>query len=132
MYKIKIGRKYICFMSRFEFDSIKNSLSNALESLPDWARFSPTEKGYVIDRTFKSILKDLMEQFGMEAKKDYVDNLSDNETSADFVALSKEADELLIGLMRGKIIAISQYSRVSKLGNVHVVQAHFKKVEKAA
>jgi hypothetical protein len=55
MYKIKIGRKYICFMSRFEFDSIKNSLSNALESLPDWARFSPTEKGYVIDRTFESI-----------------------------------------------------------------------------
>jgi hypothetical protein len=73
-----------------------------------------------------------MEQFGMEAKKDYVDNLSDNETSADFVVLSQEADELLIGLMRGKIIAISQYSRVSKLGNVHVVQAHFKKVEKAA
>jgi hypothetical protein len=115
-------------MSKFGFDSIKNSLSRALEILPDWADFSPFEKGHIIDQTFKSILQDLMKQFGMIPGIDYVDNLSNTERSADFVALSQEADELLTGLMQGKIIAISEHSRVSKLGNEHRVKAHFKKV----
>ncbi|MBD2181372.1 hypothetical protein H6S82_31885 [Planktothrix sp. FACHB-1355] len=114
-------------MSAFGFDGIKTALSQALEMLPDWQTLNPFDKGKVIDQTFKSILKDLMQQFGMKPGIDYVDNLRDNERSADFVALSKEADDLIIGLLNGKIIAITQHSRVSKLGNKFTVKAHFRK-----
>lgn len=47
-------------MSIFSFGSIKTALSNALEYLPDWANLTKFEKGHVIDKTFKSLLTDLM------------------------------------------------------------------------
>lgn len=107
--------------------SIKNALSAALKSLPDFSRLSPFEKGKLIDQSFKSILKDLMNQFGMRPGIDYVDNLRDNEPSTDFVALTKQADDLITGLMEGKIVAISGHIRKSKNGVEYQVQAHFRK-----
>ena len=80
--------------------------------------------GSFITQTFKSVLKDLMNQFGMRPGIDYVDNLKDNEPSTDFVALSKEADELIIGLMEGKIIAINGHVRKSRNGTEYQVKAH--------
>ncbi len=50
---------------------------------------NPFQKGTVIDLTFKSVLKDLMNQFWMKPGVDYVDNLKDNEPATDFVALSR-------------------------------------------
>jgi hypothetical protein len=94
-------------MSNFGYYSIKNALSKALESLPDWKSLNPFEKGQQIDKSFKSIFKDLMKQFNMKPGVDYVDNLKDNEQSADFVALSQKADDLIQGLLTGKIVAIS-------------------------
>lgn len=47
-----------------------------------------------------------MKQFKMEPGVDYVDNLKDNEPIADFVALSKKADDLIQGLLTGKVVAI--------------------------
>lgn len=114
-------------MSSFGLRSIKNALSQALEYLPEWANLNPFDKGKVIDKSFKAILKDLMKQFNMQPGVDYVDNLNDNEPITDFVALSKKADDLIQGLLTGKIVAISEHSRVSKLGKDFSVKAHFRK-----
>ncbi|QEI40487.1 hypothetical protein BMF77_01056 [Dolichospermum sp. UHCC 0315A] len=119
-------------MSSFVFYSIKNALSKALESLPDWKSLNPFEKGQQIDKSFKVILQDLMKQFNMKPGVDYVDNLKDNEQSTDFVALSQKADDLIQGLLTGKIVAISEYSKVSKLGNQFTVKAHFRDIRKSA
>lgn len=114
-------------MFSLPISSIKNALSVALKSLPDFTSLSPFEKGKLIDQSFKSILKDLMNQFGMRPGIDYVDNLRDNEPSTDFVALTKEADALITGLMEGKITAISGHIKKSKSGVEYKVQAHFRK-----
>jgi len=114
-------------MSTFGFDRIKTALSQALEGLSDWNQLNRFDKGKVIDKTFKSLMRDLMKQFGMKPGIDYVDNLSDNARSADFVALSQQADELIRGLLDGKIIAISGHSRISKLGNQFEVKDYFRK-----
>ncbi|AFY50557.1 hypothetical protein Nos7524_4820 [Nostoc sp. PCC 7524] len=119
-------------MSHFGFYSIKNALNEALESLPDWKDLNPFEKGQQIDKSFKSIMKDLMHQFKMKPGVDYVDNLSDTEQSTDFVALSQKADDLIQGLLTGKIIAISEHSKVSKLGKKFTVKAHFHDLRKKA
>ncbi len=114
-------------MSSFGLRSIKNALSQALEYLPEWENLNPFDKGKVIDKSFKTILKDLMKQFNMQPGVDYVDNLKDNEPITDFVALSKKADDLIQGLLTGKIVAIPEHSRVSKLGKDFSVKAHFRK-----
>ena len=82
-------------MSNFGLGSIKNALSQALEYLPDWKKLNPLDKGKVIDKSFKALLEDLMKQFNMKPGVDYVDNLKDNEPITDFVALSKNADDLI-------------------------------------
>ncbi|MFB2837605.1 hypothetical protein [Floridanema evergladense] len=114
-------------MSTFGIERIKTALSQALEMLPDWKELKAVQKGTVIDQTFKSLMKDLMQQFGMKPGVDYVDNLKDNERCTDFVALSTKADDLIRGLLNGEIIAISQHSRVSKSGNTFTVKAHFRR-----
>ena len=114
-------------MSTFGIDQIKTALSQALEMLPDWQTLNPFDKGKVIDKSFKSILKDLMQQFGMKPGVDYVDDLKDNERCTDFVALSTKADDLILGLLSGKIIAVSKHSRVSKSGNSFTVKAYFRR-----
>ena len=117
-------------MSRFGLDSIKSALGEALGRLPDWQKLNPFDKGKVIDTTFKAIFKDLMQQFGMKPGVDYVDDLKENEQNTDFVALSERADDLIKGLLDGKIVAISSHSRVSKLGNQYKVKAHFRDLRK--
>lgn len=112
--------------------SFKGYLIKALNHISDFASLNPTEKGKIIDKDFKSIVKDLMDQFGMEPGVDYVDNLRDNEPATDFVALSKEADDLLTGIMEGKIVAVKAHSRKSKLGNGFEVEAHFRDLRKAS
>ncbi|MFB2894256.1 hypothetical protein ACE1CI_15205 [Aerosakkonemataceae cyanobacterium BLCC-F50] len=114
-------------MSTFGINGIKKALSQALEMLPDWKELNPFQKGTTIDKTFKSLMTDLMQQFGMKPGVDYVDNLKDNERCTDFVALSTKADDLIRGLLNGEIIAISQHSRVSKLGNEFTVNAYFRR-----
>lgn len=114
-------------MSHFGLGTIKNALNRALEYLPDWKTLNPFDKGKVIDQSFKKIMKDLMDQFKMKPGIDYVDNLKDNEPITDFVALSQRADDLILGLLNGKIIAVKKHSRVSKLGKEFMVEAHFRK-----
>ncbi|MBH8566787.1 hypothetical protein I8748_32350 [Nostoc sp. CENA67] len=106
---------------------IKNALAQALANLPDFNNMNPFQKGKVIDVAFKSILKDLMDQFGMKPGIDYVDDLGDTEPATDFVALSKRADELITGLMEGKIIAVSGYLAKSKTGREYEVKAYYKR-----
>jgi len=115
-------------MTIYSFSSLQNSLRNALNQLPDFNRLNPFEKGKVIDQTFKGVLLDLMKQFGMKPGIDYVDNLRDNEPAADFVALSKEADDLITGLMEGKIIPISGHCRISKNGRSYDIKPHFRRI----
>lgn len=110
---------------------LKDPLIEALNHVFEFASLDYFEKGKVIDKTFKSIVKDLMDQFGMKPGVDYVDDLNDNEPGTDFVALSEEADDLLRGLMEGRIVAISAHVRTSKLGNEFEVKAHFRKLRAA-
>ena len=117
----------IYYMSSFLIKNIKVSLQNALEKIPDFSQINYFEKGKIIDVAFKSILTDLMKQFGMQPGVDYVDNLRDNEPATDFVALSEEADKLIIGLMEGKIIAIQAHFRKNVGGEIYQVKAHFRK-----
>ena len=119
-------------MSNFGLGSIKNALSQALEYLPDWKNLNYFDKGKVIDKSFKALLEDLMKQFNMKPGVDYVDNLKDNEPITDFVALSKNADNLIQGLLTGKVVAISGHSKVSKLGKEFTVDAHFRDLRKSA
>ncbi len=111
----------------FSVESIKNALSNALESIPKFNNSNYFEKGKIVDKSMKSILKDLMDWYGMKPGIDYVDNLRDNEPSTDFVTLTNEADELIRGLMNGNIIAISAHSRTKSNGDNYEVQAHLRK-----
>jgi hypothetical protein len=119
-------------MWRWSIWELKDPLIDALNHAFEFASLSNFEKGKIIDKTFKSIVKDLMDQFGMRPGVDYVDNLNDNEPGTDFVALSEEADDLLRGIMEGRIVAISAHSRVSKLGNEFKVKAHFRDLRKAS
>jgi hypothetical protein len=116
----------------FGFYSIKNALSVALKQLPDFSELNPFQIGNIIDKSFKSILKDLMNQFGLQPGIDYEDNLKDNEPGTDFVALSKKGDDLIRGLLEGKIVAIKAHTRVSKNGTPHIVNAHFRDLRKSA
>jgi hypothetical protein len=114
-------------MISLPIQSIKNALSTALQSIPDFKNSNYFDKGKIIDQSFKSILKDLMNQFGMQPGIDYVDNLRDNEPSTDFVILTNEADDIITGLMDGKILAISGHIRKNRDGTEYQVQAHFRK-----
>lgn len=114
-------------MISLPIQSIKDALSTALKGIPDFINSNNFEKGKIIDQAFKSILKDLMNQFGMQPGIDYVDDLRENEPSTDFVILSKEADDLITGLMDGRVIAISGHVRKSKNGSEYQVQAHFRR-----
>ena len=128
----KKTKVFTTVMSLFQVSSIKSALQTALESLPDWSKLNPFLKGKTIDKTFKSIMLDLMQQFGMEPGIDYEDNLEENAQIADFVALSGKADYLIQGLLSGKVVAISSHSRVSKLGNEYEVKAHFRDLRRSA
>lgn len=119
-------------MSIFGLGEIKNALGKALKGLQDWEKLNPFEQGKAIDQTFKQMLKDLMQQFGMKAGVDYEDNLRENEPSTDFVALSDRADDLLQGLLKGEIVAVSAHVRTSKLGNQFTVSAHYRDLRKSA
>lgn len=119
-------------MSLWSISSVKDGLIKALNCLSDFASISDFNKGKLIDKAFKWIVKDLMDQHGMEPGRDYVDNLNDNEPATDFVALSERADELLTGLMEGKIVAVSGHVRKSKLGNEFDVKPHFRELRKAS
>ena len=114
-------------MLSFSINSVKNALVQALEYLPDFSQMTSFQNGTVIDQTFKSILKDLMTQFKMKPGIDYVDNLRDNEPATDFVALSERADQLIIGLMDGKIIAVNTHIKKDKQGNPYHVKAYFRR-----
>lgn len=72
---------------------VKNAFSEALQYvIPGFSELDATKKGKIIDANFKSLVKDLMDDFGMIPGEDYEDNLRDNEPGADFVILSPRAN----------------------------------------
>lgn len=119
-------------MGALYLQDIKHALGKALESLPDWQHLNPFDKGKIVDRSFKQMMKDLMEQFGMEPGEDYEANLRDNEESTDFVALSARADDLIQGLLDGKIVVVQKHTRVSRKGKEFIVQAHYRDLRNSA
>ncbi|MDB9451770.1 hypothetical protein [Dolichospermum circinale] len=108
--------------------SVKNAFSQALKSIPEFVNLNAFDKGKVIDANFKSLIKDLMKDFGMIAGEDYKDDLLDNEPAADFVILSERANNLMKDLLEGRITVVKEHSRVSKAGANCIVKAHFRKV----
>lgn len=107
---------------------VKNAFSQALQSIPEFYSLNATDKGKVVDANFKSMLTDLMKQFGLIAGKDYKNNLRPNEPGADFVVYSKEANDLIKDLLNGKITVVREHSRVSSSGTAFIVKAHFRKL----
>lgn len=118
-------------MTVFIIPEIKRSLSEAFKQLEDWKDLSTFSRGQIIDKTFKSFFEDLMSQFGMKPGIDYEDNLSDNAEITDFVALTKKADDLIVGLLEGKIKAISVqgHFKTSNLGKEFEVTGHTRYVK---
>jgi len=117
------------FNFKAPIESVKNAFSQALQSLPEFQSLNVFEKGKVVDANFKSLLRDLMEQFGMKAGEDYEDNLRDNEPAADFVIKSEKANQLIKDLLEGRITVVKEHTRTSKNGTSFVVQAHYRKVK---
>ncbi|WP_353932220.1 hypothetical protein WJM97_06450 [Okeanomitos corallinicola TIOX110] len=107
---------------------VKNAFYQALQYIPDFNNLKATEKGKIVDASFKSLVKDLMDDFGMIPGEDYEDNLRDNEPGADFVILSPRANNLIKDLLDGKITVIKEHTRVSKTGNAYTVNAHYRKI----
>jgi predicted GTPase len=106
--------------------SIKSAFTKALEALPDFSSLDYFAIGEIVDKTFKSLLKDLMDDFGMKAGEDYIDNLRTNEPGADFVVRSEKANKLIKCLLEGKVTVVKEHTRVSKNGKGYLVQAHFR------
>ncbi|HCQ21114.1 MAG: hypothetical protein AN483_11565 [Aphanizomenon flos-aquae MDT14a] len=107
---------------------VKNAFSQALQSIPEFVKLDAKEKGKVIDANFKSLVKDLMKEFGMIPGEDYEDDTRNNEPGADFVILSERANNLMKDLLDGKITVVKEHTRVSKAGNTYTVIAHYRKI----
>ena len=111
--------------------SAKRAFEEALRRLPEFNSFSHFQVGDIVDKSFKSLMKDLMDQFGMQPNKDYIDNLNSNEPAADFVICSLEANDLIKDLLEGRVIVVKEHTRVSKTGKTFIVKAHFKRLPKS-
>jgi hypothetical protein len=118
-------------MFHVAISSVKNAFARTLQALPDFSNLNYLQLGDVVDKSFKSLMKDLMNQFGMQPGKDYLDTLNSNEPAADFVICSKEANELIKDLLEGRVIVVKEHTRVNKAGKVYTVKAHFKKLPKS-
>ncbi|MGY6528851.1 MAG: hypothetical protein ACXITR_02875 [Cyanobacterium sp.] len=116
------------FYLKQSIESVKNAFSQALQSIPEFLKLDAFEKGKVIDANFKSLVKDLMKDFGMIPGEDYEDNLRGNEPGADFVILSQKANNLMKDLLDGRITVVKEHTRISKIGNTYTVKAHYRKV----
>ena len=51
--------------------TVKNALTRALKELPEFNSFNHFQVGGIVNKSFKSLMKDLMEQFGRQPNKDY-------------------------------------------------------------
>lgn len=49
----------------------KRAFEKALQDLPEFKSLSHFQVGNIVDKSFKSLMKDLMDQFGMLPNKDY-------------------------------------------------------------
>ncbi|MCT7967464.1 hypothetical protein NG799_14075 [Laspinema sp. D1] len=118
------------FNLKDSIESIKNALFQALQSIDEFFNLDPTDKGKVVDANFKSMLKDLMDQFGMTPGEDYEDNLRSNEPGADFVIYSKEANDLVKDLLSGNITVVKKHTRVYKCGKTVLIDAHYRRLRR--
>lgn len=117
-------------MLNIAIKSVKNAFAKALQELPDFRSLNSLQLGDVVDKSFKSLMKDLMNQFGMQPNKDYLNNLNDNEPGSDFVICSPEANDLIKDLLEGRVIVVKEHTRVSKSGKTFTVKAYFKRLPK--
>ncbi|MFS0513329.1 hypothetical protein ACEYW6_01110 [Nostoc sp. UIC 10607] len=109
-------------------ESTKRAFAKALQEIPEFCKLGILKKGDVIDKNFKSLMRDLMNQFGLKPGIDYEDELRDKEPASDFVIKSKEANDLIQDLLNGRIVVRKEHTRISKHGNQYTVNAHFVKV----
>lgn len=116
------------FNLKQSIESVKNAFSQALQSIPEFLKLDAFEKGKVVDANFKSLVRDLMKDFGMIVGTDYKDDLRDNEPGADFVILSERANDLMKDLLDGKITVVKKHTKVSKTGNSYTVKAHYRRI----
>lgn len=117
-------------MFHFGIKLVKNAFAQALRELPDFISLNSLQLGDVVDKSFKSLMKDLMNQFGMQPGKDYLNNLNDNEPASDFVICSLEANDLIKDLLEGRVVVVKEHTRVSKNGKTFTVKAYFKRLPK--
>ncbi len=98
----------------------------ALKSLPDFGDLTQLDIGHIVDKTLKSMLRDFLLDYDMKPGEDFIDNLRDNEPSADFVVCSERANLLVKALMENRVSVVREHTRISKTGREYTVQAHFR------
>lgn len=116
------------FNLKDSIQSVKNAFFQALQSIDAFCTLNAREKGKVVDANFKSMLRDLMEQFGMRPGIDYEDNLRSNEPASDFVIYSEEANNLIKDLLAGNITVVKEHTRVYKSGRIVKIDAHYRRL----
>ncbi len=116
-------------MQTYSVERVKRAFLKALSSIRDFELNSPTEKGNIVDRSFKSLFEDLMKRFGMKPNEDYVplSELPDNEVQTDF-KVSEKAQALLEGLFEGTIEIVRGHVKKSRNGDLIEVDAYARRV----
>lgn len=116
------------FYIKDSIQSVKNAFFLALQSIDEFCKLDAKDKGKVVDANFKSMLRDLMDQFGMKPGIDYEDNLRPNEPGADFVIYSEEANNLIKDILAGNITVVREHTRVYKSGKTVIIDAHYRRL----
>ena len=118
---------FLCsMMLLLPINSVKGAFIRALQGLPDFQNFNSLEIGTIVDQIFKSLMNDLMQQFGMTPGEDYDNNLRSNEPTADFVIRSERANQIVKALLEGRVVVIKEHTRISKTGKQYQVSTHFR------
>lgn len=136
--ELAYSRTIMAFNLQDSIQSVKNAFFQALQSIDEFRKETATGKGDIVDANFKSMLKDLMDQFGMTPGVDYLDyrdndntdqdTLRPNEPGADFVIYSEEANNLLKDLLVGNITVVKEHTRVYKSGKIVTIDAHYRRL----
>ncbi|WP_373540266.1 hypothetical protein [Chamaesiphon sp.] len=105
----------------------KNAFLKALQQQPGFLDSGATDKGKIVDKKFKFIFTDVVEQLGYIANQDYESNLRSNEPGADFVVRNKEANDKLKSLISGEKKVIKEHTRISSSGKISTIKPHLRR-----
>jgi hypothetical protein len=113
--------------SKNPIHSTNNVFLKALQRQPEFIDLSATDKGKVVDKKFKFIMTEIMDQLGCVTSQDYENNLRSNEPGADFVVKNKEANDKLKSLISGEKKVIKEHTRIYSSGKISTIKSHLRR-----